>query len=136
MAGSLAVVGWALCSLSGCLTLQLSGSRSPIVGTPFMAVFSHAVLLLHLCPDGPTILVQNYRLYPVWAIGPRLSLPGKKVFSSLDYVSVLENERWVRVLADRLPRQDCTRVIPYILLFAMLVGDDRGLHTLGKSSCR
>jgi len=79
--GSLALVGWPSRSLAGCLTLQLSGYRCLIVGIPFTAVLSHAVLLLHLCPDGPANLVQNYCLYPVWAIGLRLSLPGKKVFS-------------------------------------------------------
>jgi len=98
-------VGWPSCSLAGCLTLQLNGYRGPIVGIPFTAVLSHAVLLLHLCPDGPSNLVQSYRLYPVWAIGPRLSLPGKKVFSGSDNVSALENTRWARVLADLLPRQ-------------------------------
>jgi len=105
IAGSLALVGWPSHSLAGCLTLQLSGYRCPIVGRPFTVALSHAVLLLHLCPDGPVNLVQNYRLYPVWAIGPGLSLPGKKVFSGSDQVSVLENTRWVRVLADLLPRQ-------------------------------
>ena len=62
-------------------------------------------ILLHLCPDGPANLVQNYRLWTVWAIGPCLNLPGKKVFSGLDHVSVLENTSWVRVLADLLRRQ-------------------------------
>jgi len=105
IAGSLALVGWPSCSQAGCLTLQLSGYRCPIVGIPFTAVLSHAVLLLHLCLDGPANIVQNYRLYPVWAIGPRLSLPGKKVFSGSDHVSILENTRWVWVLADLLLRQ-------------------------------
>jgi len=99
-------VGWPSGSLAGCLTLQLSGYRCPIVGIPFMVVLLYALLLLHLCPDGPANLVQNYRLYPVWAIGPRLSLPGKEVFCGSDHVSVLENTRWVQVLADLLPRQD------------------------------
>jgi len=85
--------------------VQLRGYRCPIVGRPFTAVLKHAVLLLHLSPDGPANLVQNYRLYPVWAIGPRLSLPGKKVFIGSDDVSVLENTRWVWVLADLLPHQ-------------------------------
>jgi len=92
------------------------------------------VLLPHLSPNGPANLVQNYRLYPVWAIGPFLSLPGKKVLSGLDHVSVVENTKSVRVLADLLPRQACTRLIPYILPFAMLAEYDRGLHTLSKSS--
>jgi len=105
IAGSLALVGWPSRSLAGCLTLQLSGYRCPIVGIPFTAILSHAVLPLHLCPDGPANLVQNSRLYPVWAIGSRLSLPGKKVFSGSDHVSVLENTRWVRVLAELLPHQ-------------------------------
>jgi len=105
IAGSLALVGWLSRSLAGCLTLQLRGYWCPIVGLPFTAVLSHAMLLLHLCPDGPANLVQNHRLYPVWAIGPRLSLPGKKVFSGSDHVSVLDITRWVRVLADPLPRQ-------------------------------
>jgi len=105
IAGSLALVGWLSPSLAGCLTLQLSGYRCPIVGIPFTAVLLHAVLLLHLCPDGPANLVQNYHLYPVWAIGPRLSLLGKKVFSGSEHVSVLENMTWVRVLAYLLPRQ-------------------------------
>jgi len=91
--------------LAGCLTLQLSLYRCPIVGIPFTALLSHAVLLLHLCPDGPTNLVQNYRLYPVWAIGQRLSLPDTKVFSGSHHVSVLENTRWVLVLVELLPRQ-------------------------------
>jgi len=105
IAGRLALVGWPGRSLAGCLTLQLSGYRCPIVGIPFIAVLSHAVLLLHLCPDGPANPFQNYRHYPVWAMGPRLSLPGKKVFGGSDHVSVLKNTRWVRVLADLLPRQ-------------------------------
>jgi len=105
IAGSLAFVGWQSPSLAGCLTLQLSSYRCPIVGIPFTAVLSYAVLLLHLCPDGSANLVQNYRLYPVWAIGPRLSLPGNKFFSGSDHVSVLDNTRWVRVLADLLPCQ-------------------------------
>jgi len=78
----------------------------------------------------------NYRLYQVWAIGPRLILPGKQVFSGLDHVNLLENLRWVLVLADLLPRQAWTRLIPYILLFAILVGYDKGLHSLSKSLCR
>jgi len=60
------------------------------------------MLLLYLCLDGPANLVQNYHLYRLWAIGPRLILPGKKVFSRSDHVSVLENKNWVRVLADLL----------------------------------
>ena len=60
------------------------------------------MLLLHLCPDGPAKLGKNYHRYPVWAIGLRLSLPGKKGFSGSDHVSVLENTRWVQVLADLL----------------------------------
>jgi len=97
--------GLASRSPAGCLTLQVSGYRCPIIGIPFTAVLSHAVVLLHLCPDGPANLVQNYRLYPVWAIRPRLSLPSKKVFSGWDHVSVLENTRWVWFLAALLPRQ-------------------------------
>jgi len=81
IAGSFTLVGWPSGSLAGCLTLQPSGYRCPMVGIPFTAVLSHAVLIHHFCPDGHVNLVQNYRLYPVWAIGPRLRLPGKKVFS-------------------------------------------------------
>ena len=80
-------------------------------------------------------LVHNYRL-PLWAIGPHLSLPGKKVLRGSDQVHVLENTRWVRVLADVLPSQACTRLISYILLFAMLVGYKRASHTLSKSLYR
>ena len=98
-------MGWPLHSLAGWLTLQLSGYHCPIVGIPFTAVLSHAVLLPHLCPDGPANLVQNSSLYLVWAISPRPSLLGKKVFSGLDHVSILENTRWVRVLADLILRQ-------------------------------
>ena len=98
------LVGWPLRSLAGRLTLQRSGYRCPIVGIPFTGILSQAVLLLHLCPDGPTNIVKNYRLYAVWTIGPRLGLPGKKVFSVSDHLSVLEN-RWVRVLANLLLRQ-------------------------------
>jgi len=105
IAGSLALVGWPLRSRAGCLTLQLSGYYCLLNGIPIMAVLSHPVLLLHLCPDGPSTLVQNSRLYSVWAIGPRLSLPGKKGFSGSDHVSVLENTMRVRVLADLLPCQ-------------------------------
>jgi len=105
IAGSLALVSWASRSLAGCLTPQPSGYRCPIIGILFTAVLSHAVLLLHLFLDGAVNLVQNYRLYPVWAIGPLLSLPGKKVLSGSDHVGVLENTRWVLVLADLLPRQ-------------------------------
>jgi len=105
IAGSLALLGWPSHNLAGCLTLQLSGYSCPIVGIPFTAVLSKAVLLLHRCPDGLANLIQNYRLYPVWAIGPRLSLPGKKVFSGSDPVSVLDNTIWVQVLADLLLRQ-------------------------------
>jgi len=104
IAGSLALMGWPSRSLAGCLPLHLCGSRCPIVGIPFTVVLSHAVLLLHLCPDGPLNLVQNCRLYPVWAIGPRLSSPGEEVFSGSDHVSVLENMRSVRVLANLLLR--------------------------------
>ena len=105
IASSLALMSWPSRSLAKCLTLQLSGYRCPIGGIPFTVVLSHAVLLLHLCQDGLPNLVQNYRLYPVWAIGPRLSFPGKKVFRSWDHVSILENTRWVRVLAYLVPCQ-------------------------------
>jgi len=98
-------VGWPSSSLPGCLTLQLGGHRCPMVGIPFTTVLSPAMLLCHLCPDGPANFVQNSRLAPVWAIGPRLSLPGEMVFTSSDRVSVLENTRWVPVLVDLLPRQ-------------------------------
>jgi len=105
IARSLALVGWPWGSVAGCLTLQLSSYRCPMVGIPITAVLSLALLLLHLCPDDPTNLVQNYRLYPVWAIGPCPSLPGKMVFSGSDHVSLQENPRWVWVLANLLPRQ-------------------------------
>jgi len=105
IAGSLALVGWPLCSLAGCLTRQLSGYRCAIVGIPFRAVLSDPMLLLHPCRDGPANLVQNYRLYPVWAISPPLSSPGKKVFSGSDHINTLENTSWVPVLADLLPRE-------------------------------
>ena len=103
--GSLNSVGRSSRSLAGCQTLQLGGYRCPIVGIPFTAILSHAVHLLHLCPECPPNVVQNYRPYPVWTIGPHLDLPGKKVFSVSDYVSVLENTRWVQVLADLILRQ-------------------------------
>ena len=102
IATGLALVGWPSRSLTECLTLQLNGYCCPIVGIPLKVVLSHAVLLLHLCPDGPTNLVLNYHLYPGWAISPPLSLPGKKHFRGSDHVSVLGNRRWVRVLADFL----------------------------------
>jgi len=102
---SFALVGWPSRSLTGCLTLQLSGYRCPFVGIPFTAVFLQAKLLLHLCPDCPGNLVENYRLYQVLVIRPYLCLPGKKVFSGADHVRVQENMRWVHVLADHLLRQ-------------------------------
>ena len=105
IARSLALRGWPSGSLDGCLALQLSGYGSPIIVIPFTAVLSNLVLLHHLCPEGPANLVQNDRLYPVWTIGSNLSLPGKKVFSGSDHVSVLDNTSWVRVRADLLPRQ-------------------------------
>ena len=98
-------MGWPSRSLARCLTWRLSGYRCPIVGIPFLAVLSHPVLLLHLCPDGPANLVHNYRLYRFWAISPRLSSPGKKVFSGSDHVSVMENKGSVQVLADLVLRQ-------------------------------
>ena len=105
ISGSLAWVGWPSRSRAGCLTLQLSGYRCPIVGIPFTAVLSDTVLLRHLGRDGPANLFRNYRLYPVWAIGPPLSLPGQKFFSGSDHVRVLGNTRWVQVVTDLLPRQ-------------------------------
>jgi len=99
---SLHSVGLPSGSVARCLTLPLCGYRCPIVGIPFAAVLSSAVLLLHLCPDGPTTLVHNVRLYTVWAICPCFGLPGKKVFIGFDHVTVLENTTWVRVLADLL----------------------------------
>jgi len=99
------------------------------------AVLLQAVLLLHLCSDGFVNVVQNYRLYPVCAIGTGLSLPDNEGFSGSDHLSILENTRWVRVQADLLPRQASTRLILYILLFAMLIGYERGLHMLTKAWC-
>ena len=98
-------LGWPSRNLVGCLTLQLGSYCCPIVGIPFTAILPHAVLLPHLGPDCPMNVVQNYLLYPVWTIGPRLCLPGNKVLSVSDYVSALENTRWVWVLADILPGQ-------------------------------
>ena len=80
-------------SLAGCLTLKLRSYRCPIVAIPFTAILSHTLLLLHLCLECPRNVFQNYRLYPVWTIGTRLCLLGKKIFSVSDYVSVLENTR-------------------------------------------
>jgi len=82
------------------------------------------------------ILSRIISLYQFWAIRPHLSLLCKKVFSGTDHVRIHENTRWVRVLADLLPRQAWTRLISYILLFTMLVWYQRELHTLSKSLCR
>jgi len=80
IARSLALVGWRSHRMAGCLTLQLSGYHWPIVDIPLTEVLTHTVLFLPLCPEGPANLLPNYRLYPVWPLGRRLSLPGIKVF--------------------------------------------------------
>jgi len=85
------------------------------------------VLLLHPGLVGPPNLVQNCRLYPAWAIGSRLSLQGEKCFSGSDQVSVLDNMSWVQVLADIILCQASTHLIPYILLFAMVVAYESAL---------
>ena len=102
---SLALVGWPSRSLAGCLILQLRGYCCPIVGILFTADLWHPVLLLNFWPDCPANLVQNYHRYTLWAIGPHLSLLGRRVFSGPDPLSVLGNTRSVGVLADLLPQQ-------------------------------
>jgi len=64
-----------------------------MVSKPFTAIILHPVLLLDLFFDGLANVLEDHSLYPVWARGPRLALPAKKVFRAQHRVSIRAGTR-------------------------------------------
>jgi len=51
------------------------------------------MLLLYFRFDSVANVLEDHSLYPVWARGPRLALPGKEVFQAHHEVSILAGTR-------------------------------------------